>query len=197
MKAKTKMMEDTLDSLKSQMGHIFVAEDEDDCEEDEEENTLNNEDDTDTDEKKKKIKSGSVFLGCIELGFTQRMVLGLGFLVGGFLLLGIAPVFINAPTDFVWVYGFANVFVLCSCVFIIGPTQQVRVLAHDKAKLLAVLVYVGAMMLALVAALRVKMVVMTMFFVAFQLCSAFWYLGSHIPYLKKCVSTTTNNILPL
>lgn len=189
------MMEDTLDSLRSQMGHIFVAEDE----EDDDDLNLENEDE-ETNEariKKMKMKSGTMVLGCVEFEFTQRMVLGIGFLVAGLLLLGIAPLFIKVPTNFVWTYGFANIFVLVSCVFLIGPVRQLRVLVHDKMKVLAVGMYVCGMIAALIAALKVKMVVMTLFFVAFQLCSAFWYLGSYIPYVQTCISKTVGSVLPL
>lgn len=183
------MIDDTLDSLKSQMGHIFVSEEDYD---------VGNENEDNDADKKRRLKSGGLLLlGCLELDYARRMVLGIGFLVAGLLLLGISPYFVSVPTDFVWVYAFANVFVLCSCVFVLGPVHQLRVLAHNKGKAITVVVYLSAMMAALVVALRAGMNGATVLCVAVQICAAVWYLGPYIPYVSSCISKTANGVLPL
>ena len=175
------MIDETLDSLKSQMGHIFVSE---------EDYEIGVEDE-DSD-KRKKLKSG-----CIWLDYVQRMVLGIGFLVAGLLLLSASPFFIDVPADFVWVDAFANAFVLASCVLVLGVVRQFRVLVRSKMRLLAVVMYVVAMVAALTAALEVKSTGATVLFVAVQVFSALWYLGPYIPYLKTCVSSASSNALPM
>ena len=182
------MIDDTLDSLKSQMGHLFVSEEDYD---------IGNENEADASEKRKRVKAGGALFGCVGMDYARRMVLGIGFLVAGLLLLGVSPLFIDVPTDFVWVHAFANVFVLCSCVFVLGPVRQLRVLVHNKTKVLAVVMYLGAMAGALVAALNAKMAGATVLCVVTQICSAVWYLGPYIPYVNSCISKTTNNVLPL
>lgn len=195
------MIEDTLDSLKSQMGHVFGSEEDfellNEGREEEEEEEKEGGKDADTDKKRKADARCSVCFGCVELGFTQRMVLGIGFLVAGLLLLSVSPLFVVSPAKFGWVYTFGNVFVLCSCAFIVGSIRQFRVTLQDRSKMLAIVMYVTAMVFTLAAALRLGMALMTMFFVAFQFCSAIWYVGSYIPYAHSCLSTTAKTLLPL
>ncbi|GBG73987.1 hypothetical protein CBR_g17698 [Chara braunii] len=122
------------------------------------------------------------------LTYEQRMY-GFGICLGlGILCAFLSSLLLFSPTRFAIVYTFANILCLGSTGFLIGPLRQVKMM-FDKSRAVATIIYLGAMVLTLVAALRLKIVLLTIIFIIIQMCAFVWYCLSYIPFARRMVQS--------
>lgn len=115
------------------------------------------------------------------LNRTQRM-LGFGVCFGmGMLLSMMSPYFILRPVKLATSLTLGNVLSIGSMMFLMGPTKQCQSMMDSKRRA-ATLVYMGSLVLTLLAAFLVKSRLLCLLCIVVQYAALLWYSLSYIPY---------------
>ncbi|KAL9256310.1 Vesicle transport protein SFT2B-like protein [Drosera capensis] len=91
------------------------------------------------------------------------------------------------PIKFALLFTFGNVLAVGSTAFIIGPTQQLRMM-FDPVRRYATAVYIGFVVLALICALLIHSKILTILAIICEICALVWYSLSYIPFARSAVS---------
>lgn len=123
--------------------------------------------------------------GCLGLTYTQRLT-GFALCLGsGMLCLLLASVqlfaIVLAPHKFALMYTLANVLLLGSSVFLVGPVQQMKhMCAEHRAP--ASIAYLVSLLLTLYLALSHPSILLMLPMMAVQVIAFGWYIGTYIPF---------------
>ncbi|GAB2221917.1 hypothetical protein Drorol1_Dr00013112 [Drosera rotundifolia] len=125
--------------------------------------------------------------GNCNLSPIQRMYGFGGCLVAGFVLMFLSLIVFAKPIKFALLFTFGNVLAVGSTAFIIGPTQQLRMM-FDPVRRYATAVYIGFVVLALICALLIHSKIFTILAIICEICALVWYSLSYIPFARRAVS---------
>jgi hypothetical protein len=117
---------------------------------------------------------------------TQRL---LGFLVCfgmGMLLSLMAPMFILRPIKLATTLSLGNLLSIGSMMFLVGPTKQCASMM-DSSRWLATSIYLGSLILTLLAAFLLKSRFVCLLCIIVQYGALVWYSLSYIPYGQAMV----------
>ena len=93
-----------------------------------------------------------------------------------------------SPRKFAALYSLSNILSLASTCFLVGPAKQARSMCAPS-RWPAAVAYVGTLGLTLAAALVWRSLILTIAFLALQVCSLAWYALSYIPYARGLASS--------
>ena len=116
------------------------------------------------------------FLGCYVIG----MALSLSSILSFPLLLA------GDPAPFAWKYSVGNCLSLVSSTFLVGPRSQLRQMA-SPVRLGASAAYLLSIAFTVVAALVLRMALLTLLAMIVQFCALSWYCASYIPFGRACI----------
>jgi len=121
------------------------------------------------------------FLICFALGALFSLIAI--FFVGSIVI---------RPSAFAVPYTLGNICALGSTMFLMGPWRQIKNM-FNPTRLIATLVYLGALALTLYAAFGLKSAILVLLAVIIQFCALVWYSLSYIPYARtlctKCLGS--------
>mmetsp|Transcript_19132 Transcript_19132/g.45618 ORF Transcript_19132/g.45618 Transcript_19132/m.45618 type:complete len:173 (+) Transcript_19132:313-831(+) len=121
------------------------------------------------------------------LSRMQRLYgFGICFGIGLFFSL-LSQLFILSPRRFGVCYTFGNILCLGSMMFLMGPWNQVKNM-FNKGRWIATLLYLGALVGTLYAAIGLRSTLLTMLFTILQFCALIWYSLSYIPFGQQLLS---------
>uniref|UniRef100_A0A061RDE9 Vesicle transport protein n=1 Tax=Tetraselmis sp. GSL018 TaxID=582737 RepID=A0A061RDE9_9CHLO len=98
-----------------------------------------------------------------------------------------SQLFILSPRRFGVCYTFGNILCLGSMMFLMGPWNQVKNM-FNKGRWIATLLYLGALVGTLYAAIGLRSTLLTMLFTILQFCALIWYSLSYIPFGQQLLS---------
>ena len=110
-------------------------------------------------------------------------LLGVGALFGALSSLFV----VVSPRKFAALYTLANLCGLGATLFVVGPARQCAKMA-EPTRLAASAAYLSSAALTLVAALRLRSLVLTLLFALAQFLALIWYVLSYVPYARTVVS---------
>eukprot|EP01102_Stenamoeba_stenopodia_P014379 TRINITY_DN4764_c0_g1_i1.p1 TRINITY_DN4764_c0_g1~~TRINITY_DN4764_c0_g1_i1.p1 ORF type:complete len:189 (-),score=39.61 TRINITY_DN4764_c0_g1_i1:140-706(-) len=123
-----------------------------------------------------------------KMSWKQRLI-GTGVCWGlGIIFLIFAFVFGVVISTFVIAYSLANVFFIAGSFFLVGPKDQIKSMTHPK-RIIATIVYIGALVLTLVFALALDSIGAALIMVIIQILALLWYIASYIPYARTAIKT--------
>lgn len=140
------------------------------------------------------------YTSCASLSYEQRMY-GFGFCVlFGTMCSWLSSMFWARPTKFAMLYSIGNLLSLASTGFLTGFGRQFKNMFHGT-RFVATCVYLGSLVMTLVAAVEFRNRPLTMLFLAIQWCALIWYCMSYIPggrsmlktVVKSCCGGSSNN----
>lgn len=115
------------------------------------------------------------------LNRTQRMLgFGVCFLMG-MLLSMLSPYFILRPVKLATSLTLGNALSIGSMMFLMGPAKQCQSMMDSKRRT-ATLIYMGSLVLTLLAAFLVKSRLLCLVCIVVQYSALLWYSLSYIPY---------------
>ncbi|KAJ4752402.1 Vesicle transport protein [Rhynchospora pubera] len=127
------------------------------------------------------------YQGLCNLSPIQRIYGFGGCLLAGLVFMLLSLVAFVRPIKFALLFTFGNVAAVGSTTFIIGPTQQFKMM-FDGVRVLATAIYVGCVLLALICALLIHNKILTLIAIIVEICALTWYGLSYIPFARKIVS---------
>mmetsp|Transcript_9601 Transcript_9601/g.24456 ORF Transcript_9601/g.24456 Transcript_9601/m.24456 type:complete len:176 (+) Transcript_9601:356-883(+) len=120
------------------------------------------------------------------LSRMQRLI-GFGVMFGiGLFFSFISQLFMLNPRKFGVCYTIGNLLSLGSMMFLMGPVNQIKNMFH-KARWVATLLYLGALIGTLVSAIYYQSALLTLIFICLQFCAMIWYSISYIPYARQVI----------
>jgi len=133
---------------------------------------------------------------CPSLSMKQRLIgfgvcLGLALLFCLLSVLFLASIVTN-PAAFAVPYTIGNIMAICSTGFLVGPMRQLKMMMNPT-RIIASLIYVGAMVLTMVAAFVLKSQLLVLVAVIIQFCAIVWYCLSYIPFARQLAKTLFSN----
>ena len=132
-----------------------------------------------------------------QLTRLQKVIVTGVLLATGLLFCGLSVSLVLSPTRFAKFYTFGSLCLTAASLFVVSPATQLRSIASDRGRTVAAVVYAAAIVLTLVAALRVRSAVLTAVFVVAQIAAGLWYAASYVPGAQSCLQSTARTILPL
>ena len=124
------------------------------------------------------------------IGFATCLSIGILFGALGSLFV------LVSPRKFAALYTLSNILSLSATCFLVGPAKQARSMcAPSRAP--AAVAYLGSLCLTLVAALRWRSLILTVAFLAVQVCALAWYALSYIPYARGLASSAVGRCFGL
>jgi len=124
--------------------------------------------------------------GCCTLSLVQRLAIFALFLIAGAFMLMMAffylpSVIIGQTGKFALAYTLANIFILLSSCFLVGPSTQLASM-FGKQRALVTIVYLSSLVGTLYAALEIRLFVVIVPMLIIQFGSLLWYVLSYLPY---------------
>eukprot|EP00966_Prymnesium_polylepis_P331467 7387025-Prymnesium_polylepis.1 len=116
------------------------------------------------------------FLGCYIIG----VALGLSA------MMSFPGVVAGHPEPFAWKYSAGNVLGLVSTAFLVGPKTQLKSMMAPV-RLGATVIYLSSIALTLVAAIVLRVGLLTLLAMVVQYCALLWYSASYIPFGRQCL----------
>lgn len=110
-------------------------------------------------------------------------LLGVGVLFGALSSLFV----VISPRKFAALYTLSNLCGLGATLFVVGPARQCAKMA-EPTRLAASAVYLSSAVLTLVAALKLRSLILTLLFALVQFLALVWYVLSYVPYARTVVS---------
>lgn len=125
---------------------------------------------------------------CGSLSYKERLTGFIGCIVLGMLCGGLATLafFSGNLTQFGVFFTFSNIISISGTFFLVGPQKQFKSMLEET-RFIATIVYVGAMVMTLVAAFALKIAVVVIVCVIVQYLAMIWYGLSYIPYARTAV----------
>lgn len=130
------------------------------------------------------------YTSCANMTFEQRMY-GFAFCAAfGLACSALSSVFWTVPRKFAILYSMGNILSLASTGFLTGFGRQLKNMFHGT-RFVATCVYLGSLIMTLIAAVEIQSFPLTILFLSIQWCALMWYCLSYIPggraMLKGCV----------
>lgn len=97
-----------------------------------------------------------------------------------------------SPRKFAALYTLSNLCGLGATLFVVGPAKQCAKMAEPN-RAVASLIYLSSAVLTLVAALKLRSLILTLLFALIQFFALIWYVLSYVPYAKALVSGTVSS----
>jgi len=124
--------------------------------------------------------------GCCTFTLFQRLAIFALFLIAGAFMLMMAffylpSVIIGQTGKFALAYTLANIFILLSSCFLVGPATQLSSM-FGKQRALVTTVYLASLFGTLYAALQIRLFVVIVPTLIIQFGSLLWYVLSYLPY---------------
>lgn len=117
-------------------------------------------------------------------------LLGVGVLFGALSSLFV----VVSPRKFAALYTLSNLCGLGATMFVVGPAKQCAKMA-EPTRLAASAVYLSSAVLTLVAALKLRSLVLTLLFALVQFLALIWYVLSYVPYARTMFSGAVSSCL--
>ena len=114
---------------------------------------------------------------------SAAVLLGVGVLFGALSSLFV----VISPRKFASLYSLSNLCGLGATLFVVGPAKQCAKMA-EPTRLAASVVYLSSAVLTLVAALKLRSLILTLLFALVQFFALIWYVLSYVPYARTAVS---------
>mmetsp|Transcript_20134 Transcript_20134/g.30154 ORF Transcript_20134/g.30154 Transcript_20134/m.30154 type:complete len:221 (+) Transcript_20134:58-720(+) len=136
--------------------------------------------------------------GCIPpLTWEQRLwgfgiFFGFGCLISFLSTFSLAQIMIN-PSKFAITYTLGNVLSICSLMFLMGPCNQLKKM-FDSDRRIATMIYLGSMVLTLIAVFKHIPGYFVLPIIFFQFCALVWYSATYIPYGRDILTSFVKNI---
>ncbi|KAK2973583.1 hypothetical protein RJ640_023233 [Escallonia rubra] len=128
--------------------------------------------------------------GLCSLSPLQRLYAFAACLVAGLVCMFLSLIVFAKPIKFAVLFTFGNVLAVGSTAFLIGPSQQIRMMI-DPVRVYATSIYVGCVILALICALWIHSKILTIIAIICEICALIWYSLSYIPFARRAVSQVT------
>ncbi|CAM6126555.1 unnamed protein product [Calypogeia fissa] len=133
--------------------------------------------------------------GHLSLSKKHRLI-GFGACMGlGILFLFISTTLFLFPTKFAFTYTTANLMLMGSTVFLIGPIRQLKMM-FDPSRFLATIAYFFSLFLALFCALKLKNFFLTIIAIIIEAVAITWYALSYIPFARSMVKSALSACFP-
>jgi hypothetical protein len=106
-----------------------------------------------------------------------------------------AAILFIASVLFIWLlllvgfgvcYTFANIFLLASTFFLVGPMRQMR-LMFAPARLISTIIYLAALGLTIFVAIKTHNALLVLLMVVIQFCAIVWYVASYLPFAQTLI----------
>mmetsp|Transcript_37687 Transcript_37687/g.106464 ORF Transcript_37687/g.106464 Transcript_37687/m.106464 type:complete len:177 (-) Transcript_37687:509-1039(-) len=110
-------------------------------------------------------------------GFGTCMGMGIFFSL-------MSQLFLLSPRRFGTCYTFGNLLSIGAMMFLMGPWNQIKNM-FKKGRWIATMMYFGALVGTLYAAIGLQSSLLTLIFIALQFCALVWYSLSYIPYARE------------
>eukprot|EP01098_Paradermamoeba_levis_P009555 TRINITY_DN3998_c0_g1_i1.p1 TRINITY_DN3998_c0_g1~~TRINITY_DN3998_c0_g1_i1.p1 ORF type:complete len:173 (-),score=42.86 TRINITY_DN3998_c0_g1_i1:15-533(-) len=127
---------------------------------------------------------------CFSLSWKERMI-GFAVCAGLAVLLGFLSffllAFLIAIKLFALTYSLANLCLLTSTFFLVGPMRQLKSMFSDTSRGISAVVFFIALILTFVAAAVIDSLILAIFMVIIQFCAFTWYSLSYIPFAQTAV----------
>eukprot|EP00299_Pterocystis_sp_00344_P015718 c7861_g1_i4.p1 GENE.c7861_g1_i4~~c7861_g1_i4.p1 ORF type:complete len:210 (+),score=37.94 c7861_g1_i4:31-660(+) len=122
------------------------------------------------------------------IGFGVCFVVGLVLTLLTIFTFPFFQLLAGKPRMFAILFSFGNLVSLASSMFLVGPCRQLRLMFH-KGRIVACVVYLGALFATLYVALAVKppRQLLLLLLVIIQFGALLWYVLSYIPYARLIV----------
>ena len=128
------------------------------------------------------------FAEATQMSRTNRYLCAGTMLFVGVLFGSLSSLFVVvSPRKFAALYTLSNLCGLGATLFVVGPAKQCAKMA-EPARLVASLVYLSSAVLTLVAALRLRSLILTLLFALVQFLALIWYVLAYIPYARTMVA---------
>ncbi|XAR52223.1 hypothetical protein NMG60_11020171 [Bertholletia excelsa] len=125
--------------------------------------------------------------GFCSLSPLQRIYGFAACLVASVVCIFLSLIVFVKPIKFAVLFTFGNMLAVGSTGFLIGPSQQIRMML-DPVRIYATAIYVGCVVFALICALWIHNVVLTIIAIVSEICALIWYSLSYIPFARRVVS---------
>jgi len=131
---------------------------------------------------------------CLNLTYTQR-VWGFGICFTlGMIISFMSSFLVLNPAKFALPYSVGNVLSIASTGFLVGPKRQCKY-ACAKTRIVAFLLFIGAIICTLISALVLKKALLAFLFVIVQFFAGLWYTASYVPYGREMLTRCGNMIV--
>jgi len=136
---------------------------------------------------------------CPKLTFEQRMMGFIGCFACGIVLtltsmFSFTKLVLGYPRDFAIKYTFGNIIAIASSCFLMGPMRQLRNMSAES-RWIAASIYLGAMVMTLVAAFGMQHAEITVLCIILQFCAGVWYMLSYIPFGRKMLAKCCKSLI--
>ncbi|KAK2998589.1 hypothetical protein RJ639_022942 [Escallonia herrerae] len=111
--------------------------------------------------------------GLCSLSPLQRLYAFAACLVAGLVCMFLSLIVFARPIKFAVLFTFGNVLAVGSTAFLIGPSQQIRMMI-DPVRVYATSIYVGCVILALICALWIHSKILTIIAIFCEICALIW-----------------------
>jgi len=129
------------------------------------------------------------------LSWKNRMI-GFALCLGlGILFCFLATWSVLMPRTFAKFYTVGSLLIIGSTFFLMGPLKQMRSM-FDSSRYISTIIYFGAIVGTLYAALVMHSVGLTLIMVIIQFCAALWYGASYVPFCQQFLMGTAKTVLP-
>mmetsp|Transcript_32945 Transcript_32945/g.53487 ORF Transcript_32945/g.53487 Transcript_32945/m.53487 type:complete len:223 (-) Transcript_32945:140-808(-) len=135
--------------------------------------------------------------GCIPPLTWEQRLWGFGIFFGFGCLISFLSTFSLAqimyrPAKFAMTYTLGNLLSICSLMFLMGPCNQLKKM-FDPERRSATLVYLGSMIVTVVAVFRKVPGYFVLPLISFQFCALVWYSATYIPYGRDILKGFVKN----
>ena len=114
----------------------------------------------------------------------------------GMLLSLASQVFILRPVKLATTLTLGNMLSIGSMMFLMGPAKQCENMMDGKRRR-ATLLYLGSLVLTLLAAFTMKSRLLCLICIAVQYSALLWYSLSYVPYGREMLMSTLGTVLPV
>ena len=119
----------------------------------------------------------------LKLSYRTRMYGFIMFAITGFILsfVGSLMLFSMNFIDFGIMYSLGNICTLISTLFLFGPISQIKSMFKSLHKAMVMIIYILAIILTLIAALKLHNVGLCIVFIVIQFIALIWYTIISLP----------------
>nr|GMD55106.1 vesicle transport protein SFT2B [Ipomoea batatas] len=123
----------------------------------------------------------------------QRIYAFSACLGAGIVCMFLSYVAFARPIRFALLFSFGNILAVGSTIFLVGPRKQIKMM-FDPVRVFATVAYVICVIFALVCALWMHSVILSILAVIFEILALLWYGLSYIPFARGMVSNMIRRV---
>ncbi|BBN04329.1 hypothetical protein MPTK1_3g03700 [Marchantia polymorpha subsp. ruderalis] len=133
--------------------------------------------------------------GRLSMSRTHRMY-GFGACMAlGVIFLFISTTLIIMPEKFAFTFTTANILLMGSTMFLIGPIRQLKMM-FDPVRMCATVCYLLSLVMALFCALKLHSFFLTVIAIILEAIAIAWYALSYIPFARSMAKTMLHSCFP-